>query len=87
MELKVTGEGMEPFNIDIKEINLDIRTELNIHLYKFFNSKDGMFPHAVSIIKATTNMTKEEINVYSNEQIINIAMSISNYANKKKAMK
>ena len=42
-KLKIEGEGFKPFEIEVREPNLDEREDLNALLYKMFNEKNGMF--------------------------------------------
>ena len=84
MKIDIKGEGVKPFKLDIKEFNLTERIELNNLLYKFFNNKDGMFGPAIDIVRISTDLSDEEINNYSNDEIFSIAISVSNFVNKKK---
>ena len=86
-KLKIEGEGFKPFEIEVKEPNLDEREELNALLYKMFNDKNGMFGPSINIIRMMTKLTDDDINNYSNDQIFQIAIEISNFVNKKKLMK
>tara|TARA_R100000951_G_scaffold33964_1_gene29034 strand:+ start:7802 stop:8065 length:264 start_codon:yes stop_codon:yes gene_type:complete len=87
MKIEIKGEGVKPFKLDIKEFNLTERIELNNLLYKFFNNKDGMFSPAIDIVRLATDMSDEEINNYSNDEIFSIAISVSTFVNKKKVKK
>tara|TARA_X000001382_G_scaffold130861_1_gene127396 strand:- start:224 stop:487 length:264 start_codon:yes stop_codon:yes gene_type:complete len=87
MKIEIKGEGVKPFKLDIKEFNLTERIELNNLLYKFFNNKDGMFSPAIDIVRLATDMSDEQINNYSNDEIFSIAISVSNFVNKKKVKK
>ena len=87
MKIEIKGEGVKPFKLDIKEFNLTERIELNNLLYKFFNNKDGMFRPDIEIVRLATDMSDEEINNYSNDEIFSIAISVSNFVNKKKVKK
>ena len=83
-KLKIEGEGFKPFEIEVREPNLDEREDLNALLYKMFNDKNGMFGPSINIIRMMTKLTDDDINNYSNDQIFLIAMTISNFVNKKK---
>ena len=87
MKLEIKAEGVKPFKIEVKEFNLQERIELNNLLYEFFNNKEGMFGPAVDIVRLSTDFSDEEINNYSNDEIFGIAISVSNYVNKKKVKK
>ena len=87
MKLEIKAEGVKPFKIEVKEFNLQERIELNNLLYEFFNNKDCMFGPAIDIVRLATDSSDEEINNYSNDEIFGIAISVSNYVNKKKVKK
>ena len=87
MKLEIKAEGVKPFKIEVKEFNLQDRIELNNLLYEFFNNKEGMFGPAIDIVRLATDFSDEEINNYSNDEIFGIAISVSNYVNKKKVKK
>ena len=86
-KLKIEGEGFKPFEIEVREPNLDEREDLNALLYKMFNEKNCMFGQSINIIRLMTKITDDDINNYSNDQIFQIAIEISNFVNKKKLMK
>ena len=85
--LKIKGVGFKTFEIEVHEPNLDKREELNVFLYKMVNDRNGMFGPSVDIIRLTTDLSDDEINKYSNDQIFQIAIEISNLVNKKKLKK
>ena len=87
MKLEIKAEGVKPFKIEVKEFNLQERIELNNLLYEFFNNKEGMFGPAIDIVRLATDFSDEEINNYFNDEIFGIAISVSNYVNKKKVKK
>tara|TARA_R110002012_G_scaffold236628_1_gene410360 strand:+ start:184 stop:450 length:267 start_codon:yes stop_codon:yes gene_type:complete len=87
IKVTVKGEDFKPFDIEIKELNLNDREELNTILYKMFNNEKGMFGPALDVIRFATDMTDEQINEFSNEQIFQVAIDISNIVNKKKLQK
>tara|TARA_R100001163_G_C5068086_1_gene207850 strand:+ start:7813 stop:8079 length:267 start_codon:yes stop_codon:yes gene_type:complete len=86
-KLKIKGEGFKTFEIEVREPTLDEREDLNALLYKMFNDKNGMFGPSINIIRMMTKLTDDDINNYSNDQIFQIAIEISNFVNKKKLMK
>ena len=87
MKIDIKGEGVKSFKLEIKDFNLNERIDLNNLLYKFFNNKEGMFGPAIDIVRLATDMSDEEINNYSNDEIFSIAISVSNFVNKKKVKK
>ena len=87
MKLDIKGEGIKTFKLEVKEFNLSERIELNNLLYKFFNNKEGMFGPAIDIVRMATELSDDEINDYSNDEIFQISIAISNHVNKKKVKK
>ena len=87
IKVTIKGDDFEPFDIEVKELNLKEREELNAFLYKMFNAKEGMFSPSVDVIRFCTNITDDEINKLSNDQIFQAAIEISNIVNKKKLKK
>ena len=87
MKLDIKGEGIKPFKLEVKDFNLNERIELNNLLYKFFNNKECMFGPAIDIVRMATDLDDEGINNYSNEEIFQIAIAVSNHVNKKKVKK
>ena len=87
MKLDIKGEGIKAFKIEVKEFKLQERIELNNLLYQFFNNKEGMFSPAIDIVRMATELSDEEINNYSNDEIFQIAIAVSNHVNKKKVKK
>ena len=87
MKIDIKGEGVKPFKLDIKEFNLTERIELNNLLYKFFNNKEGMFGPAIDIVRMATDLDDDDINLFSNDEIFQVAIAVSNHVNKKKVKK
>ena len=87
MKIDIKGEGVKSFKLEIKDFNLNERIDLNNLLYKFFNNNEGMFGPAIDIVRISTDLSDEEINKYSNDEIFAIAISVSNFVNKKKVKK
>ena len=87
MKLEIKGEGIKPFKLEVKDFNLNDRIELNNLLYQFFNNKEGMFSPAIDIVRMATELSDEEINDFSNDEIFQIAIEVSNHVNKKKLKK
>ena len=87
MKLDIKGEGIKPFKLEVKDFNLNERIELNNLLYQFFNNKEGMFGPAIDIFRMATELSDDDINNYSNDEIFQIAIAVSNHVNKKKVKK
>ena len=84
IKVTIKGDDFKPFDIEVKELNLKEREEVNAILYKMFNSKDGMFGPSVQIMRFCTDMKDEQINELTNDQIFQTAIEISKIVNKKK---
>ena len=85
MSVSVESKNKEfkTFKIDLKELGLDERSELND---KFMEAAvDGVpkFSFWVDVVRQGTDLPDEEINKYSTDELIAIANKIFEEANKK----
>lgn len=85
MKAKVKGESIKQFNVEIKQLTLDERAEINDMIIDTEISKN--FSFWLKIIRIGTDWTDEEINNYSTDEIVAIAGSIIEETNKKKLKK
>tara|TARA_R100000808_G_scaffold14669_1_gene34499 strand:- start:8053 stop:8310 length:258 start_codon:yes stop_codon:yes gene_type:complete len=85
MKAKVKGENIKQFNVEIKQLTLDERAEINDMIIDTEMSKN--FSFWLKIIRIGTDWTDEEINNYSTDEIIAIAGCIIEETNKKKLKK
>ena len=81
-KINVKGEGFKPFDVDIKELNLTERAEINDLIFDQEVSKN--FSFWLDIIKRGSNLNEDEINKLSNDEIFAIGGSIIVEMNKKK---
>jgi len=81
-KIKVKGEGFKPFDIEIKELNLTERAEINDLIFNQEVSKN--FSFWLDIIKRGTSLSDDELNKYSNEEIYGLGASVIVEMNKKK---
>ena len=81
-KIKVKGEGFKPFDVEIKELNLTERAEINDLIFDVKVSKN--FSFWLDIIKRGTTLTDDEIHKYSNEEIYSLGAKIILEMNKKK---
>ena len=81
-KIKVKGEGFKPFDIEIKELNLTERAEINDLIFNQEVSKN--FSFWLDIIKRGTDLTEDDINKYSNDELYALGASIIVEMNKKK---
>tara|TARA_Y100000310_G_scaffold334462_1_gene414318 strand:+ start:1685 stop:1954 length:270 start_codon:yes stop_codon:yes gene_type:complete len=78
-------QDFKPFDITIKDINWKMRCELNDKMIKE-NSNGSMpsFSWWGNIVLKYTDIKESELNKYSTDEIIAIANSVFEIANKKK---
>ena len=71
--------------VTLKDINLDERCKL-VDLMMTVSKEDNpnMFTNMVNCIRTATDMTDEQINEFSNEEIIELFKVIGDALNKKK---
>ena len=81
-KIKVKGEGFKPFDIEIKELNLTERAEINDLIFNQEVSKN--FSFWLDIIKRGTSLSDDELNKFSNEEIYGLGASVIVEMNKKK---
>ena len=81
-KIKVKGEGFKPFDVEIKELNLTERAEINDLIFDVKVSKN--FSFWLDIIKRGTNLTEDDINKYSNDELYGLGASFIVEMNKKK---
>ena len=81
-KIKVKGEGFKPFDIEIKELNLTERAEIKDLIFSQEVSKN--FSFWLDIIKRGTDLTEDDINKYSNDELYGLGASIIVEMNKKK---
>tara|TARA_R110002020_G_scaffold55609_1_gene154144 strand:- start:138 stop:389 length:252 start_codon:yes stop_codon:yes gene_type:complete len=81
-KIKVKGEGFKPFDVEIKELNLTERAEINDLIFNQEVSKN--FSFWLDIIKRGTDLTEDDINKYSNDELYGLGANIIVEMNKKK---
>ena len=82
---KVEGDNFKSFSVEIKELTLEQRSELNDLIVDEDIKKN--FSFWIRVIKLGCDLTDEEINSYSTDEIVAIAASIIEQTNKKKLKK
>ena len=85
MKAKVKGEKVKEFSLEIKELTLDERAELNDMIVD--ESLPKNFSFWLKVIRLGCDLTDDEINRHSTDEIVAIAGSIIEEANKKKLKK
>ena len=85
---KVKGKGIETFEIEIIDLNLRQRQQLHSLLNKLrtdeFRKENGELYYCFDIALLGTGLSEEELNKYSDEQILAIALKIMGQSSKKK---
>ena len=83
--VKRDGKTESKREVTLKDINLDERCEL-VDLMMQVSKEDNpkMFTNMVNCIRTATDMTDEQINEFSNEEIIELFKVIGDALNKKK---
>ena len=81
-KVKVKGEGFKPFDVDIKELNLTDRSEINDFIMDSEVKKN--FTFWIDIVKRGTSFAEDDINKFSNDEIYALCGIIIVEMNKKK---
>ena len=86
MSVSVESKNKEfkTFKIDLKELDLDQRSELNDKFMEESSNGVPNFSFWVDVIRMGTELPDEEINKYSTDELIAITNKIFEEANKKK---
>ena len=81
-KVKVDGKGVKTFELEVKELNLTERSEINDMIFDTEAKKN--FSFWLDIIKRGTSLSDDELNKYSNEEIYGLGASVIIEMNKKK---
>ena len=81
-KIKVKGEGFKPFDVEIKQLNLTERAEINDLIMDKDIKKN--FSFWLDIIKRGTELIEDDINKFSNDEIYALGGQIIDEMNKKK---
>ena len=84
-KVKVEGEGINSFAVEVKELNLTQRAEINDIIFDTDVKKN--FSFWLDIIKRGTTLTDDDIHNYSNDEIYSIGAKVILEMNKKKLKK
>ena len=83
--VKRDGKTKSKREITLKDINLDARCELvDLMMQVSKENNPKMFTNMVNCIRVGTDMTDEQINEFTNEEIIELFKVIGDALNKKK---
>ena len=81
-KVKVKGDGFKTFEVDIKELNLTDRSEINDFIMDSEVKKN--FTFWIDIVKRGTSFAEDDINKFSNDEIYALGGRIIVEMNKKK---
>ena len=81
-KVKIAKKGIKPFEVELKEITMDERIEINDMIFDSNLPKN--FSFFVKLIEIGTELSKDDLNKFSNDEIYAIADEVIASANKKK---
>ena len=84
---KIKGENVKELTFEVKDLNLDERIEFNNIITKSGGVINLSFGEFVSMVRIATTLTDEEINKFTDTEIIAIANRCYEVVNKKKLKK
>ena len=84
-KVKIEAKGIKAFEVELKDLNLDERSEINDKIFDEKQPKN--FSFWVDIIRKGSKLSDDEINSYSQEEIYAVGAKIINNMNKKKQKK
>ena len=84
---KIKGENVKELTFEVKDLNLDERIEFNNVITKSGGIGNIGFGDWVNMVRVATTLTDDEINVFTDTEIIAIANRCYEVVNKKKLMK
>ena len=79
---KVSGKGVKTFEIELKELSLPDREEIMNQIYDPDVAKN--FSFHLSVIRKSVDLSDDELNKYSNEELYAISNEIIDSMSKKK---
>ena len=84
---KIKGENVKELTFEVKDLNLDERIEFNNIITKSGGISNIGFGDWVNMVRVATTLTDEDINSYTDVEIVAIANRCYEVVNKKKLMK
>ena len=84
---KVKGENVKELTFEVKDLNLDERIEFNNIITKSGSISAIEFGDYVKMARIATTFTDEELNKFTDTEIVAIANRCYEIVNKKKLMK
>jgi len=84
---KIKGENVKELTFDVKDLNLDDRVLFNEIITAGGGIENIKFGNFVKMVRLATTLTDEQINEYTDTEIIAIANRCYEVVNKKKLKK
>ena len=84
---KISGENVKELTFEVKDLNLDERIEFNNIITKSGGVGNIGFGDFVKMVRMATTLTDDDINKYTDTEIIAIANRSYEVVNKKKFKK
>ena len=84
---KIEGENVKEITFDVKDLNLDERIEFNNIITKSGGISNIGFGDFVKMVRMATTLTDDDINQFTDTEIIAIANRSYEVVNKKKFKK
>ena len=84
---KIKGEHVKELTFEVKDLNLDERVEFNNILTRSGGISNIRFGDWVKMVRVATTLTDDEINAFTDTEIIKVANRCYEVVNKKKLTK
>ncbi len=84
---KIKGENVKELTFEVKDLNLDERIDFNNIITKSGGISNIVFGDWVNLVRIATTLTDEQINDFTDTEIIAIANRCYEVVNKKKLKK
>ena len=84
---KIKGENVKELTFEVKDLNLDERIEFNNIIIKSGGISELSWGDWVNLVRIATTLTDEQINEYTDQEVIAIATEFYGVVNKKKLKK
>ena len=84
---KVKGENVKELTFEVKDLNLDERIDFNNIITKSGGISNIGFGGWVNMVRIATTLTDDDINAFTDTEIISVANRCYEVVNKKKLKK
>ena len=84
---KINGENVKELTFEVKDLNLDDRIEFNNIITKSGGVANIGFGDFVKMVRMATTLTDDDINKYTDTEVVAIANRCYEVVNKKKFKK